>query len=283
MANERLKLIYKNYCIESGVTFSVESGTVFSALPVTNLGIESRQYIMRAAGSNVVVKMDLGSPRVVNVLATVGDTTNTGFQPTTGGVIVYSGNSGTPFASATNHGTLGGRGDGGVRLLFLDSPFTAQCWWFSFSDSLNPLGYIDVANVVVGPVFDLERGAAGASIELVDPSPVSYAPAGAPYAYELDTYQTMRIPLGYMTHGQAWASGDPLGTDPMSLVEILRRIGIKRDMILTLYAGTNEVTSPQVGPQTTLYGRFTRLPTLDFHKAKAGDLWSGTIEFRESL
>ena len=158
----------------------------------------------------------------------------------------------------------------GTLVVWLNTPQTYRYWGLLIEDGSNPDGYYQVGKVLFGPVFTLGQApGTEVSVKTVDPSAVSWAPSGTPYTYDLDPYTVLEVPTGRMQRNKAFGE----------LWPALRALGTRRDTALSLYP-----EDPGADGWTrllTLYGRFTSLPTVQYHAGQI-ERWSGALSFRES-
>ena len=236
-----------------------------SGLPVSNLNRPSRQLPWRSTGIGTQwVQLDMLTAYPVGGIAVVNANTTLNallrINASANGVDFTWITDLVPWAT-TLTGTL---------VVWLSSPQTYRYWGLLIEDNGNSDGYYEIGKVCFGPAFDLgQPPGTEVSVKTVDPSPVSWAPSGTPYTYELDPYTVLEVPTGRMQRSKAFAD----------LWPALRLLGTRRDTVLSLYP-----EDPGADGWTrllTLYGRFTSLPTVQYHAGQV-ERWSGALSFRES-
>lgn len=263
MALAQLKILYQNHGLRGTWSASSAVGT----LPASNLANANRQRVWRSTGITAEwIKVNLGSAKSIAALALVSSNLRAS------ATITIKANSSDAWGSPPFSQVLTpwDASATGVLIAFLSSAQTYQWWRVDLADAGHPDGYLQVGVCALGPVLDLLVAPNDMTFELVDPSPVDYAPSGTPKVYNLSSFVELTMPYALLTQAQAF-------TDVLTA---LRAVGRKEDGALSLFA--TAPSQDDLAKTTNLYGRFRDLPALAFRRDSV-NRYDWSVVWRESL
>ncbi len=260
-----VRLLYRNY----GLAATWSATTAVATLPASNLASPKRQTKCRT--TSITAQRFVADFGEAVTLGAVAIATHNFTSAASLAIKMNAADAwGAPAFSTTL--TAWDDKDSNVLLKFFDAAQTYRYLAIEPTDAANPDGYFEMGVPVLSPVFSFGDAPNDLRLRFVDPSPVSYAPAGTPHTEERVVFAEVEMDWRLLT--EAMVFGD--------LQTVLRYIGRKRDLVLSTFS--TAPSADDISKSLNLYGRLVEIPEFEALATANGNRYNwGPVVFRESL